>query len=72
MELAECKLTLDDTSDGPNYGRTEEDVLRSLLLHLRLKLEEAVQRGDLSHLVFGWGRFGQSLYITDEFKNVGR
>jgi len=65
MELAECGLTLDDTSDGPNDGRTEEDLLRSLPLHLRLKFEEAVQRGDLSHLVQKWHPFWLPKYDHD-------
>jgi hypothetical protein len=69
MKLAACGLSLDVDSDhacDPSERLAqEEQLLQSLPLHLKLKFEQAVQRGELSHLVQNFHPFWLPKYNCD-------
>ena len=65
MELAASGLTLDEDDDDP---RDDERLLQSLPDHIRLKFENAVTDGELSHLVEKWHPFWLPKDGSDQFE----
>ena len=70
MELARCGLSLNDGEDQANDHIQsfvpEDKLLNSLPLHVKLKFEQAVQRGELSHLIQEWHPFWLPKYSSDK------